>query len=437
MHSSKVFLYFFTSIIFATSSLVACAFWNIPLFADGANWFFEFLRSKSLYYDYGFERYLDLVVQFPSYALLNLFDTSLSPGFYRIIWNLSYLLHPILSALVCWAVLKNDQDKSAKWIPLFGAATCTLPTIIFSVGVAPITLSFAWIAWALAVSEHRGKSNQVLVAVCMGLLLFSYETVFLLLLFFGLILFNKYRNTRERLFWAVFTLALSSGLVYLIASHSGPATDRFWASLPFSFSYWKIGCLLFIICLPLAGLSWFKKGFIHIGALAGIFYLLYRNFDTIELWSSYNFRTFSVPYTLALMGLYQFFGRSNQELVKKIGILVSYATVFSSCALAFGGAKWDRSVDEVRSAIRSHVGCVYKSYEAYGLTDLTVAKHFFTPLSIVIQNKWSVDPLLLSPIMEEDWKIEEPCRLVGRKIKINNMEFRFGESKTFRFPTIR
>jgi len=147
----------FTSTFILTCALFFAAFKNISLFADGGNWLFESLRTKNLYFDHGFKRFSDLVVQLPFVALLKFFGSEFFPSFYRTIWGLCYLLHPVVSLLFCFSILSRENNKSLIYFPLFGVSACLIPTIIFSVGVAPTTLSISWVAWSLIVSEK----NQV------------------------------------------------------------------------------------------------------------------------------------------------------------------------------------------------------------------------------------------------------------------------------------
>ena len=268
------------------------------------------------------------------------------------------------------------------------------------------------------------------------MLIFSYETSFLILIAFIYLFSKKDISKKEKMAWSFLLSTEAIILIYFISTHYGAQTDRFWGSLPFAFTFWKVVCCGSVLLLPF--IASLRNGHRVISCsfiiLSLYFFMEWK--QIIDLWSSYNFRTLSVPLTSTVMIMSTLYmGKKNQKNVMNLRALAFGLCFFSSLALILSSIKWAQSLDEVMLAVRNHKGCVYKSYERYGLSDLTVSKHFFTPLSIVLQDDWRIDPILLTPITEKDRGIEG--RLIGGKTKISNMEFHFGHSKTFVFPSVQ
>ena len=371
-------------LLFGVSVSFLCSFAAVLInrveFLDGSAWIFNIISEESFYWDPRLSRYTDILLQIPSVLVVKYMDGAFSLYLSKLLLGISYYLHPYLSLYISWKIIKHHDQWRVFYFPLLSFAICTQPVLGYAISVVSTALSIFWPLFLLNLYSPKPSTSRVAVLVLLStLLLFSYETVMIVLI--PLAFLNLLRGRIEEDGQIAFRLNLLFILQFLIAIYlfwssffntSKSVLLYFWHSKNLAvnslYLYFTLGCLLFI---PLAydyfKFPWltFRRYCICLLLFITCFIFICFNEDQwMLLYERYASRIYTMPavFFIVLCTLFPYITNKRYLIFQKnskILTLTLMIFLFSTCYEYLSSAEWVRSRNHLKKLISNSKPCQY------------------------------------------------------------------------------
>lgn len=244
-------LFLLASLALCAGVLLFAAFSHVPLIQEGGTHYFEILSNHHVFYDKGYLRLFDTLLQLPAVAYLRAVPGD-HLGLPTLLLDLPYMLHPLAGVFASYFLLRKYERLDLFFLPVLALATSALPVLGFAVSTVGTALSLFWPLLIIACFERSYKTLTLLACATLstGLALTHESSVFL----FGAIGFAAVRS-RSKPFFALIGLAIAF-LVYRMTVPA-PYSGHFAADLtrlPEPFRIFSMAALLGILASLTAAL---------------------------------------------------------------------------------------------------------------------------------------------------------------------------------------
>ncbi len=422
-------------------------------YGDGAFFVFQNLMFKQIFYDGTYWRQSDIIFQLPALSL-SLVSTKLFYDWAPSVFNFTYLVHPILSLIYCYWIVKRLRRPWLMLFPLASFGSATLCTLGFAVSSVPDALSFFWPAALLLLKEEGLEWFDFLqVLILLLALAFSYEAD--IALFLVLLLWQSYRvwrlyyfGQKHRVEVAVLT-ALAMGASWGFYRLFGPGVgdkNHFFDSFA---NLWEGARLLILyagVLFPIAVLvlarSYRLKPLILFVLPIGYILMAGCSFR-LEFYTSAFFlmRAFALPVAgVILMSLYAIefnkdrvltvFERPTEER-SVLSMIVASILIIGAIFFGRGAHRNGLAINRLENMLAEKKSCFVVSQADYreklggDLSGWSLAQ-----LSLIVQKSWppaaiafASDPLSMFSIYNN------PCERIERGFLPIINQYEFAESK--------
>jgi hypothetical protein len=340
---------FFCFFVF-TLSLIVTYYFVISgkaFIADSGVTFLDLISKEKLQLHLPLHRYSNTLIQLPTYlfSLLGPIDTDLRFLIAKNIFSYSYALFPLFFLYFFLLKYYKNPQNSFFLYPIFSYFYLYIITDNFIFNIASETVSWSWAA-AYILQKNKFRSiDAFYFSIFSCIIFFSYETGLLVLAYFYISLFKKFRenkiSTKERKYYFVECILIIlilfqfAHIVNLQFFHFKSQVFSFYQSVPGVLAPQII--FFFTPIIIIIALNFSKSKINYLICFSLIAYSIYFLNYEVELMdkirASFQMRVWIVPIALALiMAQKQLKIKLNKILFIAFTFTFSYLSIQTSLA---------------------------------------------------------------------------------------------------------
>lgn len=331
-----------------------------PMFLDGSFWYFNVLQGHQPFFDTAYLRLFGMVLHAPAVLLLKLFGGSATASAITAL-DLAYALHPWVSLLATYLILKRRGRTELCLFALLSFATATQSTIAFGVGVVPDALSVFWPLFALVITRQPTKLDLFFIFLLSTALCLTYEASILFFLFLAIVVFlerGKARSSRAALL-LLFAVCVT-WLSYRLLGPAAGTKQHFFFSIRRKLGLFRGLCLMSLSGLIAAYCLRSRKLLYATAVLVFLFAWFGVSARVFDLFVSFDARTTAIPIATLIAAL-AYFLRDKLDRLPRAD-LVAFVSVTLLVAVfhdLYNTRFWRKRIAPVYALTEAYDGCVY------------------------------------------------------------------------------
>lgn len=401
----------FFALLLAGVALVYSASVHLPMFLDGAYWYFNVIQNHHLFYDVSYMRVFGTVFQLPALAWLALWGRNGTRGAV-VALDLAYSLHPLVSLLATYLILRWRKQTELFVYPVFSFATATASTLAFGVGVVPDALSVFWPLFALVVTRTTDESLAYLSAVVLLALALAFNYELSILFFVGLLALTYFQREAAHRIALLITFALCLGwLLYRSLGPTAGNTEHFLFSIKQKIGLFRDISIFMIAGLAVALVRRSKAVLYGSLAIAAAFAAFGAITQTFDLFITFNARVTAIPLAclIAVIGVLAARHGAPRLAQRHLVAFVAGAVLIAALHQAVIARKWRARTEPMYQLLARSQGCVYLPEDTPHLGNDWALPY----LSTLVQGKAEIETIVFAR-QKSVFPNEGPCELFTR-----------------------